>query len=75
MTVSDSRIEHIVGQAIQLPFNERLDLIHRIIETLPQDTEQCQFLVYGQFQGARMSTEEDFRIAKWQPTEAELDGA
>ncbi len=75
MTVSNSLIERIVSQAIQLPFNERLNLIHRIIDTLPQDTEQCQFLVYGQFQGDRMSTEEDFRVAERRPTEAEPDGA
>ena len=75
MTVGNSLIEQIVGQAIQLPFNERLSLIHHIIDTLPQKTEQRQFLVYGQFQGARMSTEEDFRIAEWRPTEAELSGA
>ncbi len=75
MTVSNSLIEQIVGQAIQLPFSERLSLIHRIMDTLPQKTEQRQFLVYGQFKGARMSTEEDFGIAEWRPTEAELDGA
>jgi len=75
MTISNRLIEQIVGQAIQLPFNERLNLIHRIIDTLPQDLDQCQLLTYGQFQGARMSTEKDFLVPEWQPTEAELDGA
>ena len=75
MTVSNSLIEKIVSQAIQLPFSERLNLIHRIIDTLPRKTEKRQFLVYGQFRGARMSTEDDFRIAEWRPTEAELSGA
>jgi len=75
MVISSSPIEQIVTQAIQLPFSERLNLIHRIIDTLPQKTERRQIFTYGQFQGASMSTEEDFRIAEWRPTEAELGGA
>ena len=68
-------IEQITTQAAQLPFSERLRLIHRIIDTLPQETEQRQHLSYGQFRGAQMSTEEDFCLAEWRPTEGELDGA
>jgi len=70
-----SLIEQIATQAAQLPFRERLRLIHRIIDTLPQEAKQRQHLSYGQFRGAQMSTEEDFRLAEWRPTEGELDGA
>jgi hypothetical protein len=33
-------------------------------------------LIYGKYKNARgrMSTEEDFKIAEWRPTEEELDG-
>ena len=74
MVSSDNLIEQITAQAAQLSFNERLRLIHRIIDTLPQEAEGRQHLVYGQFRGARMSTEEDFRVAEWRPTYGDLDG-
>ena len=75
--VSNNLIEQIATQAAQLSFSERLRLIHRIIDTLPlpQETEQRQPLLYGQFRGAQMSTEEDFLLAEWRPTERELNGA
>jgi len=77
MAVSNILVEQIATQAAQLPFSERLRLIHRIIDTLPlpQETEQRQYLLHGQFRGAQMSTEEDFRLAEWRPTERELNGA
>jgi len=40
-----------------------------------QAKKQPHRLVYGQFSGAQMSTEEDFHLAEWQPTEMELSGA
>ncbi len=75
MTASDRSLEQIVTQVAQLPFSERLRLIHRIIDTLPQRAEQGQRIFYGQFHGEQMSTEEDFRLAEWRPTEGELYGA
>jgi len=50
MAVSNNLVEQITTQAAQLPFSERLRLIHRIIDTLPltQETEQRQHLAYGQ---------------------------
>jgi hypothetical protein len=75
MAASDNLVEHITTQAAQLPVSERLRLIHRIIDTLPRETEQGQHILYGQFRGPQMSTEEDFRLAEWRPTERELNGA
>jgi hypothetical protein len=74
---SNSSVEQITAQVVQLSFSERLRLIHWIIDTLPlpHETERRQYLVYGQFHGAQMSTEEDFCLAEWRPTEMELNGA
>jgi len=33
-----------------------------------------RYMVYGQFAGERMSTEEDFRIAEWHGEAEERDG-
>jgi len=75
--ISNSSVEQITAQVVQLPFSERLRLIHWIIDTLPlpREAAQRQYLVYGQFHGVRMSTEEDFYLAEWRPTEMELNGA
>jgi len=33
-----------------------------------------RFMIYGQFAGERMSTEEDFRLAEWRSETDEPDG-
>ena len=75
--VSNSSVDQIATLVTQLPFSERLRLVHWIIDSLPlpSDTEPRQYFTYGQFHGAQMSTEEDFHLAEWRPTEVELDGA
>ena len=77
MAVNSISFEQITTQAVRLPFNERLRLIHWIINTLrlPREKGQHQHLVYGQFRGAQMSTDEDFCLAEWRPVEGELNGA
>lgn len=77
MATNSIFFEQIVTQAVQLSFDERLHLMHWLINTLrlPQEKEQHQHLAYGQFRGAQMSTEGDFRLAEWRPTEGELNGA
>lgn len=76
MVASDDLLEQIAAQAAQLPLSKRLRLIRRIVDTLsiPPEQEQPQHLIYGQCCGARMSTEEDFRLAEWRPTAQELNG-
>ncbi len=76
MATNSISFEQIVTQAVQLSFDERLRLMHWLINTLrlPQEKEQPQYLTYGQFRGAQMSTEGDFRLAEWRPTEGELNG-
>ena len=74
MAVATVTMEQIVTQVRYLPYDERLRLAHRIIDTLkpPRETNRPRYLVYGQFRGPQMSTDEDFRVAEWRPTEMEL---
>jgi hypothetical protein len=76
MVARDRLLEQITNQIAHLPFNKRLLLLHQIIDTLrpAPDEAQQQYLVYGQFRSPRMSTEEDFYVAEWRPTEQELNG-
>ncbi len=61
-----------------LSADEQLQLIKRVAEMLAQSNrdEQPRYLVYGEFKDAAgaETTEEDFKIAEWHPTEKELTG-
>ena len=62
----------------KLPPKERIELIKFLAESLSASTpeKEPKYLVYGEFRNypGKMSTEEDFKIAEWHPTEAELNG-
>jgi hypothetical protein len=46
-----------------------------LVTFLPSETGASRrFMVYGQFAGERMSTEEDFRLAEWRSETDEPDG-
>lgn len=46
-----------------------------LVTFLPSETEAShRLMVYGQFAGERMSTEEDFRLAEWRGEINETDG-
>ncbi|MBE2199559.1 MAG: hypothetical protein IAE79_13175 [Anaerolinea sp.] len=71
-------VDQLVRQAIRLPERERVRLIQLVAETLvaPALTASGRNLWhYGAFAGQPMSTEADFVIAEWHPTDEELDGA
>jgi hypothetical protein len=79
------QIENLVSQIRLLPFEERLLLIQRVAAELQESfvrtggvTESTpdSRLGYGKYRNAgdRMSSEEDFALAEWHPTEKELDG-
>lgn len=78
MIAESLAVEKIVQEAIQLTPKERVRLIQLLAETMLVPTEKYRgkqkYLVYGEFGGGRMSTEEDFKIAEWHPTDEELDG-
>lgn len=70
MTIDTLTLEHIITQAQQLSPEDRLRLIQRLAETLISTIQpkSPRYLIYGEFKGERMSTEEDFLIAEWHPT-------
>ena len=76
MTGDTQTIEQIVAQTQRLSPADRVRLIQRVLDTLIPTIPipQQQRLQYGKYKGGRMSTEEDFLIAEWHPTEEELDG-
>lgn len=76
MTIDTLTLEHIITQAQQLSPEDRLRLIQRVAESVipAVQTTSPQRLEYGKYKGGRMSTEEDFLIAEWHPTDEELDG-
>jgi hypothetical protein len=68
-------LESIVAQVQHLPPEERLRLIKSVVDTLitPAHSAEPRHLPYGEFRGARMSTEGDFSIAEWLPTDREMN--
>lgn len=70
-------IDQIVDQVRLLSPDDQAHLIQQVAELLRQSMRLQAFrpLVFGEFAGDRMSTEEDFLIAEWHPTEKELNGA
>lgn len=80
--MSSSQLQQIVEQARELPAAEQLELIRRIVEHLAQQhirqtaAREPQYLEYGKYRNSgfgRPSTEEDFKLAEWRPTEEELN--
>lgn len=74
MTVT---VDELVQQATQLPVMERVQLIQRLTETLvtlPNPATNTGLWQFGIFKGDNPSTEEDFALAEWHPTDEELDG-
>lgn len=73
-----SELESIMAQVQRLSPDDQLLLIKRVAEMLMQtkQPEQPRYLIYGEFRDASgpMSTEEDFRLAEWHPTEKDLNG-
>ena len=74
-----SELEIAIEQAQKLSPNEKLQLIKVLAEKLSKTglPEKPKYLIYGEFAntpGREMSTEEDFKIAEWHPTESELNG-
>jgi hypothetical protein len=76
MPTDDPILEQITVTAQHLSPEDRLRLIQRVGETLKPITKAAlpHYLIYGQFRGGRMSTDEDFLIAKWRPTKSDLNG-
>lgn len=76
--MATAQLELIFAQIKPLPLRDKLRLLQWVAEDLqPAVTEpESTGLVYGKYRntGRPMSTEEDFKLAEWHPTEAELNG-
>ncbi|MFN0107602.1 MAG: hypothetical protein ACKVZH_02025 [Blastocatellia bacterium] len=77
--MATSQLELIFTQIKPLKFEDKLQLLQWVAEDLKPtvSTIESTGLVYGKYKntpGRRMSTEEDFKIAEWNPTEAQLNG-
>lgn len=76
--MASEQLEIVMSEVQQLSPAEQLELIKRVTEALnnamrPGEHRQ---LVYGEFKGAggRESTEADFKLAEWHPSEEWLNG-
>ena len=71
-------IETIKQQSRKLLPDQKIELIKFLADSLAprKGGQEAQPLIYGKYRdsGRPSSTEEDFKVAEWHPTEAELDG-
>jgi len=74
--MAQTSLERIFAEIQDLSPEERLRLIRTVVDTLitPGRPAESQNLVYGEFRGGRMSTEDDFKIAEWRPQDREMNG-
>jgi hypothetical protein len=77
--MSVTEIENIKQQSRKLLPDQKIELIKFLADSLaPHKSGQtaAQRLVYGKYRdsGRPLSVEADFKIAEWQPNEAELNG-
>jgi hypothetical protein len=76
--MASEQLEVIMNQVQQLSDEERLQLIKRVAEGLAESKKagEPRYLIYGEYRNApgRESTEEDFKLAEWNPTEEWLNG-
>src|SRR6266404_3219429 len=76
--MASKQLEIIMNQVQQLSPEERLQLIKRVAASLGEvrQSGDRQYLVYGEYRDAsgHESTEEDFKLAGWHPTEECLNG-
>lgn len=73
------QLQEAIKQVQLLSFEEQLQLIKYLADRLAvsaQPQPAARQLIYGEFRNSgvgRMSTEEDFKLAEWNPTEEELN--
>jgi hypothetical protein len=74
--MAQTSVERIVAEIQDLSPQERLRLIRTVVDTLitPGRAVESRRLIYGEFRGGRMSTEDDFKIAEWRPQDREMNG-
>ena len=73
--MAQTSVERIVAEIQDLSPQERLRLIRIVVDTLirPGRAAESRRLIFGEFQGGRMSTEDDFKIAEWRPQDRDMN--
>jgi hypothetical protein len=74
--MAQTSVERIVAEIQDLSPQERLRLIRTVVDTLitPGRAGESRRLIYGEFRGGRMSTDDDFKIAEWRPQDRAMNG-
>ena len=71
--MASEQFEIIMSKVQQLSPEEQLQLIKSVAESLAEGRKsgEKQYLIFGNYKGAadHESTEEDFKLAEWHPTE------
>ena len=76
--MATDQLQATIKQVQGLSREEQLQLIKYLTDRLAESQlkSEPRYLVYGEFSHSgtgRMSTEEDFKSAEWNPTEEELN--
>jgi hypothetical protein len=76
--MASDQLQATIKKVQNLSFEEQLQIFKYLADTLakPHPKGESRFLVYGEFRNSgtgRMSNEEDFKNAEWNPTEEELN--
>ncbi|MBK9216827.1 MAG: hypothetical protein IPM59_14755 [Chloracidobacterium sp.] len=74
--MATNEIDIIKARSQELPQKQKVELIEFLTGLLEQKPHQPKMIEYGKYanSGRRMSTEEDFKIAEWHPSDEELNG-
>jgi hypothetical protein len=75
--MASEQFEIIMSKVQQLSPEEQLQLIKRVAESLAERRKsEKRYLTYGKYASAagHESTEKDFKLAEWHPTEEWVDG-
>lgn len=71
-----SQLEIIKKQSQGLPAEERVALIKFLADTLSVEARPSVPIEFGKYHdsGKRPSSDDDFTVAEWNPSESELNG-
>lgn len=79
--MATSELQIILQRAAKLSPVDKVKVIKRLADSLTTQAAtpvaDSRYLIYGEFAETdtrKMSTEDDFKIAEWHPSEAELNG-
>lgn len=83
LTMATDHLQETIKRIQLLSFEEQLRLIKYLADRLAASAQpkteargESRYLEYGKYRNSgvgRMSTEEDFKLAEWNPTEEELN--